>query len=48
MKSPHNELFAALKDEVPEIYMIGDAAAPRDVASALQDAVGLIKFLVCV
>jgi len=48
MKSPHNELFAALKDEVPEIYMIGDAAAPRDVASALQDAVGLTKFLVCV
>jgi hypothetical protein len=41
VKIPKTELFNKLKDSVPEVYIIGDAAAPRDVASALEDAVGL-------
>jgi 2,4-dienoyl-CoA reductase-like NADH-dependent reductase (Old Yellow Enzyme family) len=43
LKSPQRELFKVIKDKVPETFMIGDAAAPRDVAAALQDAVGLAK-----
>jgi hypothetical protein len=43
IKAPNNGLYESLKDKVPEIHIIGDAAAPRDVASALQDAVGLSK-----
>jgi len=45
VKSPRQGLFEALKDKVPETYIIGDAAAPRDVAAALQDAVGLAKLI---
>lgn len=45
VKSPRQWLFEALKDKVPETYIIGDAAAPRDVAAALQDAVGLAKLI---
>lgn len=45
IKAPNNGLYESLKDKVPEIYIIGDAAAPRDVASALQDAVGLSKLI---
>lgn len=45
IKAPNNGLYESLKDKVPEIYIIGDAAAPRDVASALEDAVGLSKLI---
>jgi hypothetical protein len=45
IKAPNNELFHLIKDKVPEVYLIGDAAAPRDLASALQDAVGLSKLI---
>ncbi|MFA4925429.1 MAG: NAD(P)-binding protein [Candidatus Aminicenantales bacterium] len=45
IKAPNNELFHLIKDKVPEVYIIGDAAAPRDLASALQDAVGLAKLI---
>ncbi|HOT24386.1 MAG TPA: FAD-dependent oxidoreductase [Thermoleophilia bacterium] len=41
IKAPANELFDALQGSIPEVHLIGDAAAPRDVASALEDAVGL-------
>jgi len=34
-------LFNKLKGSFSEVYIIGDAAAPRDIASALEDAVGL-------
>ena len=32
-----NELSEQLQGEVPEIYTIGDAAAPRDIASAIYE-----------
>jgi 2,4-dienoyl-CoA reductase-like NADH-dependent reductase (Old Yellow Enzyme family)/thioredoxin reductase len=41
VKIPETELFNKFKESFPEIYIIGDAAAPRDIASALEDAVGL-------
>ena len=44
-KTPRNELIDALQGSVPQLHVIGDAAAPRDIASALQDAVGLCKTL---
>ena len=45
IKAPNNELYNKLKGLVPQLYIIGDAAAPRDVASALEDAVGLSKLI---
>ena len=45
VKAPNNSLYYELKESVPEIYIIGDAAAPRDIASALEDAVGLTKLI---
>jgi hypothetical protein len=45
IKAPNNGLYKSLNDRVPELYIIGDAAAPRDVASALEDAVGLSKLI---
>ena len=41
VKVPETELFNKLKGSFPEVYIIGDAAAPRDIAAALEDAVGL-------
>lgn len=41
VKIPEINLFNRLKGYIPEVYIIGDAAAPRDIASALEDAVGL-------
>ena len=41
VKIPQRNLFEKLKGNIPEVYIIGDAAAPRDIASALEDAVGL-------
>ena len=41
IKVPANRLFDELQGKVPQVHLIGDAAAPRDVASALEDAVGL-------
>ena len=41
IKVPANGLFDELQGRVPQVHLIGDAAAPRDVASALEDAVGL-------
>lgn len=41
VKIPQRNFFEKLKGNIPEVYMIGDAAAPRDIASALEDAVGL-------
>ena len=40
-KVPASGLFDELQGKVPAVHLIGDAAAPRDVASALEDAVGL-------
>ncbi len=45
IKAPNNELYNKLEGLVPQLYIIGDAAAPRDVASALEDAVGLSKLI---
>ncbi len=41
VKVPETVLFNKLKESFSEVYIIGDAAAPRDIASALEDAVGL-------
>jgi 2,4-dienoyl-CoA reductase-like NADH-dependent reductase (Old Yellow Enzyme family) len=43
VKDRNDELYIALKGKVREIHIIGDAAAPRDVASALTDGAGLAK-----
>ncbi len=43
VKVANDSLYLSLKNKHEEVYVIGDAAAPRDIASALQDAVGLIK-----
>ncbi|RMA68702.1 MULTISPECIES: NAD(P)-binding protein [Petrotoga] len=45
IKEPNNSLYDSLKGKVPELYLIGDAAAPRDIASALEDAVGLTELI---
>lgn len=45
VKKPNNELYNALQGKVPQLFVIGDAAAPRDIASALEDAVGLSKLV---
>jgi len=45
VKVPERELFDRLQGGVPDVYLIGDAAAPRDIASALEDAVGLCSKL---
>jgi len=45
IKKPNNELYKALQGKVPQLFVIGDAAAPRDIASALEDAVGLSKLV---
>ena len=41
VKIPNNALYNSLKGRVPQVYIIGDAAAPRDIAAALTDAIGL-------
>ncbi|HOJ92726.1 MAG TPA: FAD-dependent oxidoreductase [Dictyoglomaceae bacterium] len=41
IKIPQKDLFEKLKGSIPEVYVIGDAAAPRDIAASLEDAVGL-------
>jgi len=45
IKKANNELYDALKGKVGQLFIIGDAAAPRDIASALEDAVGLSKLV---
>lgn len=45
LKVPVRELYDSLRGGVPGVYLIGDAAAPRDIASALEDAVGLCSKL---
>jgi hypothetical protein len=45
IKKANNQLYDALKGKVAQLFIIGDAAAPRDVASALEDAVGLSKLV---
>ncbi|MDD8021175.1 MAG: NAD(P)-binding protein [Acidobacteriota bacterium] len=45
IRAPNNGLFHLLKDKIPQVYLIGDAASPRDLAAALQDAVGLSKLI---
>jgi hypothetical protein len=45
VKRANNELYHALQGKVPQLFIIGDAAAPRDVACALEDAVGLSKLV---
>jgi len=45
IKKANNELYKALQGKVPQLFVIGDAAAPRDIASALEDAVGLSKLV---
>ena len=46
IKKANGELYDALKGKVPQLFVIGDAAAPRDIAAALQDAVGLSKLVI--
>lgn len=41
VKIPNNALYFQLRERVPQIHIIGDAAAPRSIAAALQDGVGL-------
>ena len=41
LKAANNALYAALKDKVENLHLIGDAAAPRDTAAALADALSL-------
>ena len=41
VKAANNTLLNQLKDHVPQIRVIGDAAAPRDTAAALTDAMSL-------
>ncbi|MCE5257129.1 MAG: hypothetical protein LLF89_09835, partial [Spirochaetaceae bacterium] len=43
IKEANNSLYDSLREKVSELYIIGDAAAPRDIASALEDAVGLTE-----
>ena len=45
IKEPNNGLYDSIRGEVSELYLIGDAAAPRDIASALEDAVGLTELI---
>jgi len=45
IKKANNELYEVLQGKVPQLFVIGDAAAPRDIASALEDAVGLTKLV---
>jgi hypothetical protein len=35
---PDNELHLSLKGKVPEIFVVGDAAQPREVLEALLEA----------
>ncbi|HPU92964.1 MAG TPA: FAD-dependent oxidoreductase [Candidatus Saccharicenans sp.] len=45
LKAANNALYAALKDKVANLHLIGDAAAPRDTAAALADALTLSAYL---
>ncbi|MEN6387872.1 MAG: NAD(P)-binding protein [Candidatus Cryosericum sp.] len=45
IKEANNSLYDSLREKVSELYIIGDAAAPRDIASALEDAVGLTELI---
>ncbi len=45
IKETNNSLYDSLREKVSELYIIGDAAAPRDIASALEDAVGLTELI---
>jgi len=41
LKAANNALYAGLKGKVENLFLIGDAAAPRDTAAALADALSL-------
>jgi hypothetical protein len=41
LRAADNALYAALKGKVKNLHLIGDAAAPRDTAAALADALSL-------
>jgi len=41
LKAANSTLYAALKGKVKNLFLIGDAAAPRDTAAALADALSL-------
>ena len=41
IKVANNALYARLKGKVENLFLIGDAAAPRDTAAALADALSL-------
>ena len=43
LKERNDGLYEKLKHKVREIHIIGDAAAPRDIASALTDGAGIVK-----
>jgi len=45
VKRANSSLYEALHGKVAQLFIIGDAAAPRDIASALEDAVGLSKLV---
>jgi hypothetical protein len=34
---PFNELYTDLRDELPAMYRIGDAASPRDMQAAIAE-----------
>jgi 2,4-dienoyl-CoA reductase-like NADH-dependent reductase (Old Yellow Enzyme family)/thioredoxin reductase len=36
--TPNDELLASLKGKIPEVYVVGDAAKPREVMEALLEA----------
>ena len=36
--SPNTSLYDALKDEIPELYRIGDCVKPRNIADAIREA----------
>jgi len=41
LKAANNALYAGLRGKVDNLFLIGDAAAPRDTAAALADALSL-------
>lgn len=45
VKVPATDLHDKLRGVAPQLHLIGDAAAPRDIAAALEDAVGVCSAL---
>jgi hypothetical protein len=42
---PVNDLFTGLKDQVPEIYLIGDAQTPRKALEAVAEGLAVGRVL---